>query len=283
MISVRYRHSHELSPGLNASVECSRRGPVVYLVPGLTRDERRAALRRLRMASRVGAGPELPAAQLALALLADRIRTAAWRAGAIFRLHPAASALPVLVLSAGVVVFLALSAMSIQVLPEQAVTGPSPVLGPAPAAAAGGTIERRPAFDPVNLVQARPPGYSGPPGPHGGSAARTRPGSTRSRSGSGGQGSGGQGSAGQGSAGQGSGGQGSGGQGSGGGNGTTLTGTTDPASTSGAVTGESSPGHAGTPTPAPGPPSPGPPSPSPPASGGGTCLQIGPLGVCLSL
>jgi hypothetical protein len=277
MISVRYRHSHELSPGLNASVECSRRGPVVYLVPGLTRDERRAALRRLRMASRVGAGPELPAAQLALALLADRIRTAAWRAGAIFRLHPAASALPVLVLSAGVVVFLALSAMSIQVLPEQAVTGPSPVLGPAPAAAAGGTIERRPAFDPVNLVR------TGPPGPHGGSAGRTRRESTRSRSGSGGQGSGGQGSAGQGSAGQGSGGQGSGGQGSGGGNGTTLTGTTDPASTSGAVTGESSPGHAGTPTPAPGPPSPGPPSPSPPASGGGTCLQIGPLGVCLSL
>jgi hypothetical protein len=269
MISVRYCHSHELSPGLNASVECSRRGTVVYLVPGLTRDERRAALRRLRMASRVGAGPELPAAQLALALLADRIRTAAWRAGAIFRLHPAGSALPALLLSVGVIVFLALSAVSIQVLPEQAVPGPSPVRGPGPAATAGGTggtggiQERRPAFNPVNLVRAGS-------GPHGGSAGSTRPGSGSSHPGRGSQGSGGQGSGGQGS-----GGHGSGGQDPGGGSGPTLAGSANPARTPGAVTGESSP--AGTPTPTPSP------SPSPPAGGGGTCLQVGPLGVCLSL
>src|ERR1700689_2230012 len=183
MISVRYCHSHELSPGLNASVKCSRRGPVVYLVPGLTRDERHSALRRLRMASRVGAGPELPAAQLALALLADRIRTAAWRAGAIFRLHPAGSALPVLLLSVGVIVFLALSAVSIQVLPEQAVPGSSPVRGPGPAAPAGepggpgGIQERRPAFTPAHLV------LPGSPGPHGGSAGRTRPGASSSHPG----------------------------------------------------------------------------------------------------
>jgi hypothetical protein len=257
MISVRYCHSHELSPGLNASVKCSRRGTVVYLVPGLTRDERHSALRRLRMASRVGAGPELPAAQLALALLADRIRTAAWRAGAIFRLHPAGSALPVLLLSVGVIVFLALSAVSIQVLPEQAVPGPSPVRGPGPAATAGGTggiQERRPAFNPVNLVRA------GPHGPHGGSAGSTRPGSSSSHPGRGSQGSGAQGS---------------GSQGTGGGNGPMLAGSANPASTPGAVTGASSP--AGTPTPTPSP------SPSPPAGGGGTCLQVGPLGVCLSL
>ena len=267
MISVRYCHSHELSPGLNASVECSRRGTVVYLVPGLTREERHAALRRLRMASRVGAGPELPAAQLALALLADRIRTAAWRAGAIFRLHPAGSALPVLLLSSGVIVFLALSAVSIQVLPEQAVPGPSPVRGPGPAATAGetggtgGIQERRPAFNPVNLVRA------GPPGSYGGSAGSTRPGSGSSHPGRGSLGSGGQGS----------GGQGSGSQGTAGGSGPTLAGSANPARTPGAVTGASSPAHAGTPNPAPSP------SPSPPAGGGGTCLQVGPLGVCLSL
>jgi hypothetical protein len=247
MISVRYCHSYELSPGLNASVECSRRGTVVYLVPGLTRDERHSALRRLRMASRVGAGPKLPPTQLALALLADRIRTAAWRAGAILRLHPAGSALPVLLLSIGVVAFLALSAVSIQVLPEQA-AGPSPVLGRGPAAGAGVTHERRRAFDPVNLVGA------GSPGSHGGSAGRMRPGSSSSHSGSDSQGSGSQGSA--------------------AGNGPTLTGSADPARTPGAATGESSP--AGTPTPTPSP------SPSPPA-GGGACLQVGPLGVCLSL
>src|SRR5580693_8600886 len=232
MISVRYYHSHELSPGLNASVECSRRGTVVYLVPGLTRDERHSALRRLRMASRVGAGPELPAAQLALALLADRIRTAAWRAGAIFRLHPAGSALPVLLLSAGVVVFLALSAVSIQVLPEQAVPGPSPVRGPGPAATArgtGGIQERRPAFNPVNLVRA------GSPGSRGGPAGSTRPGAGSSHPGRGSQGSGGQDPA--------------------GGGGPTLAGSANPARTQGAVTGASSP--AGTPTPTPSP------SPSP--------------------
>jgi hypothetical protein len=262
MISVRYCHSHELSPGLNASVECSRRGTVVYLVPGLTRDERHSALRRLRMASRVGAGPELPAAQLALALLADRIRTAAWRAGAIFRLHPAGSALPALLLSAGVIVFLALSAVSIQVLPEQAVPGPSPVRGPGPAATAGGTggiQERRPAFNPVNLVRA------GSPGSRGGPAGSTRPGAGSSHPGRGSQGSGGQGS----------GSQGSGSQDPAGGGGPTLAGSANPARTQGAVTGASSP--AGTPTPTPSP------SPSPPAGGGGTCLQVGPLGVCLSL
>jgi hypothetical protein len=269
MISVRYCHSHELSPGLNASVECSRRGTVVYLVPGLTRDERHSALRRLRMASRVGAGPELPAAQLALALLADRIRTAAWRAGAIFRLHPAGSALPVLLLSVGVIAFLALSAVSIQVLPEQAVPGPSPVRGPGPAATAGGTggiQERRPAFNPVNLVRA------GSPGSRGGPAGSTRPGASSSHPGRGGQGSGGQGSGGQGS-----GGQGSGSQDPAGGGGPTLAGSANPARTPGSVTGESSPAHAGTPNAAPSP------SPSPPAGGGGTCLQVGPLGVCLSL
>jgi hypothetical protein len=272
MISVRYCHSYELSPGLNASAECSRRGTVVYLVPGLTRAERHSALRRLRMASRVGAGPKLPAAQLALALLADRIRTAAWRAGAIFRLHPAGSALPALLLSMGVVVFLVLSAVSMQVLPEQA-AGPSPVLGRGPAAAAGGTHERGPAFDPVNLVR------TGPPGPHSGSAGRTRPGPNSSHSGSVSQGSGSQGSGSQGSGSQGSGNQGSGSQGSGGGNGPTLTGSANPARTPGAVTGESSPAPARAPSPTPSPS----PSPSPPAGYGGTCLQLGPLGVCLSL
>jgi hypothetical protein len=268
MISVRYCHSYELSPGLNASAECSRRGTVVYLVPGLTRDERHSALRRLRMASRVGAGPKLPAAQLALALLADRIRTAAWRAGAIFRLHPARSTLPVLLLSIGVVVFLVLSAVSMKVLPEQAAAGPSPVLGRGPAAAAGGTHERGPAFDPVNLVR------TGPPGPHSGSAGRMRPVPNSSHSGSVSQGSGSQGSGNQGS-----GNQGSGNQGSGGGNGPTLTGSADPARTPGAVTGESSPGHGGATSPTPSPS----PSPSPSAGDGGTCLQLGPLGVCLSL
>src|SRR5580693_2364575 len=172
MISVRYCHWRELSPGLNATAQCNGRGTVVYLVPGLTRDERRAALRRLRMASRVGAGPELPAAQLAFGLLAERIRTAAGRARAIFRVHPAASALPVLLVSAGVVVFMSLSAVSVQVLPQQAAAGPSPRLAPGPAAPAVG-------------------GHADPPGAAGRSGSHTRHGSG-SGQGSGGKGTGNQ-------------------------------------------------------------------------------------------
>jgi hypothetical protein len=244
MISVRYCHWRELSPGLNATAQSNGRGTVVYLVPGLTRDERRAALRRLRMASRVGAGPELPAAQLAFALLAERIRTAAGRAGAIFRVHPAASALPVLLVSAGVIVFMSLSAVSVQVLPQQAAAGPSPRLAPGPAApAVGGHAHRPGRASQANLIRSDPPGAAGRSGSH-----------TRHGSGSG-QGSGGKGT----------------------GNQPTLTGSANPAPTSGAAGGQSSPAPVATPTPTPSP------TPSPPAPRGGTCVEVGPLGVCLSL
>jgi len=252
MISVRYCHWHDLSPGLNATAQCNGRGTVVYLVPALTRDERRAALRRLRMASRIGAGPELPAAQLAFALLADRIRTVAGRAGAIFRLHPAASALPLMLVSVGVVVFLSLSAVSVQVLPQQAAAGLSPLLAPGPAATAGGGhAHRTRRATQVNLIRSGPPG--GPTG-------RTRPGS--GRSGSGGRRNGNQ---------------------------PTLTGSANPAPTSGAAGGQPSPAPVATPTPTPTPtptrtPTPSPSaSPRPPGRHGGTCLKARPFRICLIL
>jgi len=250
MISVRYCHWHDLSPGLNATAQCNGRGTVVYLVPALTRDERRAALRRLRMASRIGAGPELPAAQLAFALFADRIKTIAGRAGAIFRLHPAASALPLMLVSVGVVVFLALSAVSVQVLPQQAAAGPSPLLAPGPAATVGGGHAhrtRRPTQ--VNLIRSDPPG--GPTG-------RTRPGSGGSGSGQSGRGNGNQ---------------------------PTLTGSANPAPTSGAAGGQPSPAPVATPTLTPTPtPTPSPsPSPRPPGRHGGTCLKVRPFRICVSL
>jgi hypothetical protein len=60
----------------------------------------------------MGYGPRLPVAQLALALLADRIRTTVGQAGTIFRSHPAGSTVPVMVVSAGAIAFLAPSAAS---------------------------------------------------------------------------------------------------------------------------------------------------------------------------
>jgi hypothetical protein len=116
VIRIRYLDPNELSPGLHAAAEQHGRSTTVYLISGLTAAERRAALRRLRLSARMGCSPELPVPQLALALLADRIKTATGRTGAVFRLHPAGSAVPVMMVSAGAIAFLALSAVSIRVL-----------------------------------------------------------------------------------------------------------------------------------------------------------------------
>jgi hypothetical protein len=116
VIKVRYRDQNELSPGLHAATERQGRNTTVYLLSGLNAAQRRAALRRLKISARRGYGPRLPAPQLALALLADRIRTAVGRAGAVFRSHPAGSTVPVMMVSAGAIVFLTLSPASSRVI-----------------------------------------------------------------------------------------------------------------------------------------------------------------------
>jgi hypothetical protein len=132
VIRIRYLDPNELSPGLHAAAEQHGRTTIVYLISGLTAAERRAALRRLRLSARMGCSPELPVPLLALALLADRIKTATGRAGAVFRLHPAGSTVPVMMVSAGAIAFLALSAVSIRVLhphlPGQAASGAAPTV-----------------------------------------------------------------------------------------------------------------------------------------------------------
>jgi len=116
VIKIRYRDAVELSPGLHAAAVRQGRSTTVFLLPGLTSAQRRAALRRLRLSARMGYCPPLPPAQLALALVADRIRTTVGQLGTLVRSHPAGSTVPVMVISAGAIAFLALSAVSIQVL-----------------------------------------------------------------------------------------------------------------------------------------------------------------------
>ena len=84
-------------------------------------------------------GPVLPARELAVALAALRMRTAAARAGAIFRLHPAGSAVPVLLLSAVVAVFV-MTSVSVRIVatPQAAGRGPGDGLLPSPSPVAGG-------------------------------------------------------------------------------------------------------------------------------------------------
>jgi hypothetical protein len=136
MIRVRYRDSNELSPGLHAAAERHGRTTTVYLLSGLTKPQRRSALRRLRLSARMGYCPGLPAGRLALALFADRIRTGTGQAGAVLRLHPAGSTLPVMVLSGGAIAFLLFSTVSIRVLPTTPAS-PEAASSPGPAASAG--------------------------------------------------------------------------------------------------------------------------------------------------
>jgi hypothetical protein len=141
---IKIRYTTELQPGLNGQAERHGRGVVVYLLPWLTSDQRTATLRRLSQQGRVGIGPRLPAVQLTLALLADRVRTLFARSGAVVRIHPAGSALPVMMVSAAVVAFLLLSPVSIRIIRQpQAAGGPAfgaaPVSVSRPSAAAPGT------------------------------------------------------------------------------------------------------------------------------------------------
>jgi hypothetical protein len=119
MIRIRYRNSNELSPGLHAEAEQHGRRTTVYLLSGLTAAQRRSALRRLRLTARMGHCPQLPAGQLAFALLIDQLRTGIGRTGAVLRLHPAGSTVPIMVLSGGAIAFLLFSTVSIHVLRPQ--------------------------------------------------------------------------------------------------------------------------------------------------------------------
>ena len=273
MIKIRYRHSNELSPGLHAAAERHGRSTTVYLPSGLTAQERRAALRRLRLSARMGYCPRLPAPQLALALLADRIRTTIGQAGAVFRMHPAGSTVPVMVISAGAIAFLVLSTVSIRVLHNPRTASQSsasgtlpvasaravPISGPSPGQAAGALGGPG---SPGNLGQpgsGSQQGAQGQPGSGGlsGSSLATSPGRAGSGSGGGNQGSGS-------------------GTGSVTGGGTTLSGGANPAP-------PSAPAAAST-TPASSPSSAAPkPAPSRTASPGGVCVNVGPLGICLNV
>ena len=303
MIRIRYRGSNELSPGLHAEAEQRGRRTTVYLLSGLTAAERRSALRRLRLTARMGHCPRLPAGQLAFALLMDRIRTGIGRAGAVLRLHPAGSTLPVMVLSGGAIAFLLFSTVSIHVLhprtADQSDAGTSPIASASAIALGGGPAGQASGHD----------GRGGSGNPHGtfdpGSASRgsdtgqlTRPSdapvttSPVLAAGDGGGGvSDGSGTTGSGGTGSGSTGSGSsatnsnsGSKSSGGSGGTTLSGSANQTSV---TPRQSTPATtAAAPAPAATTPATTPSTASSGSSSGtsnGVCVNVGPLGVCLNI
>jgi hypothetical protein len=267
MIRIRYRDANELSPGLHAAAERHGRSTTVYLLPGLSAEQRRAALRRLKISARRGYEPRLPAAQLALALLADRIRTTTGQAGAVFRSHPAGSTVPVMVVSAGAIAFLALSAVSIQVI--HAPRAPGQLFGaggPAASSSAGPGPGR--STGPVPAGQGDPPGQGG--------LITERPG----QPGSGSEPNGQAGANATGNNGTGTGPSADPDASSGGG--TTLSGGGAPTPTPGGNATSAAPAASSSSAAAPAPSATtSKPSPTPTASKSGLCVNVGSLGVCL--
>jgi len=103
VITIRYQ---ELSAGAHGKAACAGRSTTIYLLPGLTGTQRRAALRRLRQEARMRCGPRLPLPQLAAALVVDRIWLSSRQVVAVVRLHPAGSLLPAFLVAATVGLFL---------------------------------------------------------------------------------------------------------------------------------------------------------------------------------
>jgi hypothetical protein len=244
VIKIRYA---DLPGGLHVRTEARGKDTMIYLLPGLTVEQRRAALRRVRSSARVGQGPPLSTAGLARAVAADRIMTTVRNMAGALRVHPAMFVPLIVILLSAAVAYFVLSSVSIKIHSPQA-GAPATLLGPPIAAAAapshsGGSRDPDP---PGGLMPGRPsPGQSGTPTP-------TQPG--------------------------------------GGHPSPSPFPSPDPVPTGpGQQPGPlPSPDPSPVPSPAPSPSttpvSPSAPSPSPTKSGGsGLCVDLGPLGVCLSV
>jgi hypothetical protein len=101
---------------MHAEAERGSRGIVVYLLPGLTAAQRKAALRRLRQEGSRGCGPGLPLRQLAVALVADRLRAGAAHTTAAIRQHPAGTLLPAL-LAGGLLTMFMFASATVRIAP----------------------------------------------------------------------------------------------------------------------------------------------------------------------
>jgi hypothetical protein len=131
VIRVRRRDfvsgSHNVT-GFQGIAERLPRGVTISLLPGLTSRQRRAVIRRLRQEASRGCGPELPVAQLLIALFLDRIRGALRLAAGAVRLHPGTTLLPAVFVAAVMTLFVLASAGVVSV----------PAVRPALAAAQSG-------------------------------------------------------------------------------------------------------------------------------------------------
>jgi hypothetical protein len=118
MVRIRYA---ELPVGLHVAMRSYGHRTVVYLLHGLTPEQRKAALTFAKRSARIGQGPRLPAGDMALALVADRFRTTARAVSAATRKHPLLLLPPLVVTVSTVIVFVLLTLVAVN--PRPAGTG----------------------------------------------------------------------------------------------------------------------------------------------------------------
>lgn len=121
MIKIRYS---ALPPGLYARADVVGRHIVVYLLPGLTLQQRRAALLRIRSSGRMGHGPMLSSTGLARAIVADRIWVTLRNGASAVRSHPVLLVTPVMLLVSAALAYIVLSPVSFGYRPGTADPGP---------------------------------------------------------------------------------------------------------------------------------------------------------------
>ncbi len=127
MIKIRYA---DLPHGLHADVRTCGRRPVIYLLPGLSAAQRRDALRRLIRTSRLGHGPRLRASGVAFAVARDVAKSTGCNGLAAVRCHPAGSAVLAGLVAAVVVCYALFVTVTVRFSPGPA--GPPAAAGAAP-------------------------------------------------------------------------------------------------------------------------------------------------------
>jgi hypothetical protein len=125
VIKIRYA---DLPGGLHVRAEACGKDTIIYLLPGLTEAQRRAALHRARSSARIGHGPELPAAGVVRAMAADRVRTTAGNALAALRVHLGVSVPLVVIAVSGAVAYALLASGTVSGQSPQA-SGQATALG----------------------------------------------------------------------------------------------------------------------------------------------------------
>jgi hypothetical protein len=162
VIKIRYE---DLPGGLHARAELQGKDVIIYLLPGLTPSQRKAALGRLRACARMGQAPSLPAAGVRRARLADRARVNARNVFAAVRLHPLMFIPPTVIVLAAVIASIMLVRVTVRLGPAQAAGSlPAPAASAPAAAGPGSSFRRDP--DPGGQQGSAPVGPPASASPH---------------------------------------------------------------------------------------------------------------------